>query len=338
MKKRLLFIQLPGILFFLSVLLFMIFPWLNGSDTQKHTIVVYGFSTLEETMTEGIFPAFTNKWKEETGEKVEFISSFSGSGTVVNQILMGAPAEIAILSMEPDAYRLAEKKVIEKDSWKKLPYEGVLNLTPFVILVRTGNPKKISGFESLTRNGIEIVHPDPLTSGGAQWAILAEYGSALLSEGKQKAYEQLKGIWRNVSAQAASARAARSQFNNGFGDALITYEQEILQDKMKNPVPGEIIYPRSTILSQHIVAVINKNISASQKQVINAFTDFLWSNDAQNIFMKYGFRSVIKKLNSGRNFGLIEKAFYVNDLDGWGNAKRIINEIWSAGVLTDLRK
>jgi len=325
--------------FFLSLLLFTVWPLISGSDKSTRTIVVYGFSILDEVMNQGIFPAFSKEWEKSNGEKIEFISSFGGSGAITNQIIMGVPAEVAILSLELDAFRLSENNIIMEASWRNLPNKGVLNLTPFILLVRPGNPKKINDFNDLTKRGTKIVHPDPLTSGGAQWAILAEYGSAFLSGSSKEAYEQLKGIWTNVTSQAASARAARTQFNNGFGDVLVTYEQEALIDKMKNRLNADIIYPRSTILSEHTVVAIEKNISAEQRAVINSFLEFLWSDKAQRIFVQYGFRSINDKLNTEGNFGSIRNLFKVSDLGGWKEAKRnIIDSVWISNVLKEIRK
>jgi sulfate/thiosulfate-binding protein len=331
-------------IFLASLALYMLWPWLPGlQGTPTRTIVLYGFSILGEVMNEGIFPAFQAEWKRRTGETVEFISSFAGSGTITNQIILGVPAEVAILSLELDALRLVEAAVLPNPSWRELPYQGILNRTPFVILVRPGNPKTIRDFAELAQAQptVGVVHPDPLTSGGAQWAILAEYGSALLHTGsKARAYEQLLGIWRNVIAQASSARAARTQFETGFGDALVTYEQEALRDRARNKLSADVIYPASTILSEHTVVVIEKNVHPQQRELMQAFVDFLWSDTAQRIFVQYGFRSVNEQLNTANpDFGAIPQPFTVDDLGGWPQAKReIIEAIWKEQVLSELRR
>jgi sulfate transport system substrate-binding protein len=323
-----------------AIILYVLWPVLTGIAKNKRTLVLYGFSILGEVMTNGIYPAFNEEWQKKKGESIEFISSFSGSGTVTNQIIMGVPAEVAILSVELDTYRLFEKGTITDTSWKNLPYEGTLNLTPFIFLVRSGNPKWIKDFTDLTREGIGIIHPDPLTSGGAQWAILAEYGFSYLKGNRKDSYSILRDIWKNVISQAASARAARTQFNNGFGDVLITYEQEALYDKMRGRLAGEIVYPRSTIMSEHKVVVIDKNVSEEQRELVNSFVRFLWSEKAQKIFVKYGFRSINEKYNNeGSGFGKIEQPFTVKDLGGWKAAKKnIIDKLWKERILTEIKK
>ena len=317
--------------------LYVAWPWLPGTRAaQPRTIVVYGFSILGEVMNEAIFPAFQAEWQASTGERIEFITSFAGSGTITNQMILGVPAEVAILSLELDALRLVENGVLTENSWQDLPYAGVLNRTPFIILVRPGNPKDITDFQDLTRPGIGVVHPDPLTSGGAQWGILAEYGSSFrTSNDPQAAFTQLQGIWSNVVAQAASARAARTQFENGFGDALITYEQEALYDQALVRLNAEIVYPQSTILSEHTLVIVEKNIDPEDRALVDEFVDFLWSEAAQRIFVEYGFRSVDERLNvENTGFGVIQDAFTVGDLGGWPQAKReIIDQIWKEQVL-----
>ncbi len=327
---------------FASLLLYVFWPWLPGSDAPAtRTLVVYGFSTLDEVMNAGIFPAFAAQWQRETGETVVFVSSFAGSGTVTNQIILGVPAEVAVLSLELDAIRLVDAGVLPGPIWRDLPYQGVLNRTPFIILVRPGNPHNIQDFADLAQPGVGVIHPDPLTSGGAQWAILAEYGAGLRGGGNETAaFNQLLGIWRNVVAQAASARAARTQFDNGFGDALITYEQEPLRDQMLGRLNGEIVYPFATILSEHTVVVIDKNIRPEQEELVAAFTDFLWSEEAQRIFVQYGFWSVNETLNdTNPDLKIITDPFTVGDMGGWTAAKQnIIDTLWRNRVLTELGK
>lgn len=327
--------------FLIGLSFYTIWPWMPGMQARPtRTIVVYGFSILGEVLNNGIFPVFQAEWKARSGEDVEFISSFAGSGTITNQIIMGVPAEVALFSLELDALRLVESGVLPGATWRDLPNAGVVNLTPFIILVRANNPKSITGFADLASPGIGVVHPDPLTSGGAQWAILAEYGSVTLNGGSEAdARSQLLRIWRNVVAQAASARSARTQFENGFGDALITYEQEAIWDLQRGKLTANLVYPESTILSEHTVVVIDKNIAPDQRELVRAFVAFLWSDAAQSIFVDYGFRSVNESLNAANPaFGVIAKPFTVSDLGGWVEAKgEIIEAVWKQSVLPEVK-
>lgn len=326
----------------LALVIWTVYPWLPfHRSNHPQTIVLYGFAILESVITHHVFPAFQKKWKARTGQDVELIGSFAGSGTVTNQLIMGAPAELAILSTELDVQRLKKAGVIRSETWKELPHQGVLNRTPFVIVVRPGNPKNIQSFSDLARPGIRIVHPDPLTSGAANWAIVAEYGAAVrqADSSPDAGKSMLLGVWRNVKIQASSARAAKTQFDNGFGDALITYEQDALWSRENGSTRFEIVYPRSTILSEHTVVVIDSHISGEQMKLIRAFADFLWSEEAQRIFVENGFRSVDERLNIlNQQFGFIHDPFFIGDFGGWQKAKDlIIDKTWKNGVLKELK-
>ncbi|GAC1554584.1 MAG: sulfate ABC transporter substrate-binding protein [Herpetosiphon sp.] len=347
LKRRLLFERLQTALpagFLGALLLFAIWPWLPGGEVRAkaHTIVFYGFSILGDTFTTALFPDFEAVWRSTHADPVEFISSFGGSGTVTNQLAMGVPASLAVLSLELDAQRLADAHVTAPQSWLALPQRGVVNRTPIILLVRPGNPLGIQDWADLARPGVKVVHPDPLTSGAANWAIMAEYGAAVRQHPEQAdaGFELLLGIWRNVVAQASSAKAARAQFDTGFGDVLVTYEQEILWDKLQGRLVGEIVYPRSTILTEHTLVVVDRNITPSDRPVLNDFVAYLWSERAQNLFIAHGFQSVMPDLNSQNpGFGRIADPFLIADFGGWSTAKRdIVDGIWKKSVLTELGK
>lgn len=311
-------------------------------DTKGgRTITLYGFSIMKEALEKEIYPAFAAKWKTEHGEDLSFNSSFAGSEVVTNQILQGAPADVAILSIERDVDRLVEGKVVAND-WRSLPNKGIVNKTPFVILVRKGNPKGITDFPDLAKTGIKLIHPDPVSSGGAQWSILSIYGSELkkseLQTGtpdKMRALQTLQSIWKNVIATPGSAREARTQFETGFGDALITYELEGLLMKQANS-PVEIVYPKSTIFSEHPAVVIDRNLNEVKRPSVEAFVKFLWSEEAQKAFVKYHFRSATNEaLNeANKEFGKIEQPFTVEYFGGWNRAyPEIIERVFRDQVM-----
>lgn len=302
-------------------------PSTPSDTTGSVTITVYGFSIMKEVMEKEIFPAFKEKWKREHGVSVEFVSSFAGSETVTNQILQGAPADFAILSIERDAKRLFDGKATTID-WHTYPNKGIVNKTPFVILVRKGNPKSIQDFADLGRPGIEVIHPDPVSSGGSQWSILSIYGSELLKSeaetGAQdtvRATNTLKAIWKNVISSPASAREARTTFGLGSGDALVTYELEGLLAKQAGE-PIEIVVPKATIYSEHPAVVIDRNLDANKRAIVEAFIRYLWTDDVQKSFVKFHFRSVTNEKFNDENseFAKIEQPFTVEMFGGWDKA------------------
>ncbi len=294
-------------------------------------ITLYGFSIMKEPLEKAIYPAFADKVKREHGLDIHFTSSFAGSETVTNQILQGVKAEVAILSIERDADRLKQAGLVTSD-WHQLPQQGIVNKTPFVILVRKGNPKGIHDFSDLTKPGLRLIHPDPISSGGAQWSILAIYGSELVKSKNQtgepdraRALQTLQAIWRNVISTPASAREARTTFELGNGDALVTYELDGLLMKQANPkADAEIVIPEATIFSEHPAVVIDRNVPAQDRQVIDVFMQYLWSDEAQRAFVKFNFRASTDDRLNQENKGLatIKYPFTVNDplLGGWARA------------------
>lgn len=300
------------------------------------TITVYGFSVMKESLEKAIFPAFAAKWKQEHGEDVTFNSSFAGSETVVNQILTGVDADVAVLSIERDVERLKQGGAVTAD-WHQLPAEGIVNKTPFVIIVRRGNPKGIHDFPDLAKPGVKVVHPDPVSSGGAQWSILAIYGSELIKSEKEtgkrdeaRALNTLRAIWRNVISTPGSAREARTQFELRYADALVTYELDALLMKQAGG-DVEIVVPEATIFSEHPAVVVDRNVTPVERPVVNAFIQYLWSEEAQRAFVKYHFRSVNNEALNQENkeFAEIKMPFYVKDLGGWSKAyPEIIERVW----------
>ena len=291
------------------------------------TITLYGFSVMKESLEKAIFPGFAAKWKQQHGQVLQFQSSFAGSETVTNQILRGAPADLAILSIERDVDRLQKDGFVTAD-WRLLPAHGIVNKTPFVIIVRQGNPKGIKDFSDLAKPGVKLIHPDPISSGGAQWSILAIYGSELKKSEKEsqeqdkaRALETLRAIWKNVISTPGSAREARTTFELGNGDALITYELEgLLMKEAKEPI--EIVTPQSTIFSEHPAVVIDRNVTPSERPVIDAFMQYLWSDEAQQAFVQFHFYSATNEAFNQANtaFGHIELPFGIDYFGGWGKA------------------
>lgn len=291
-------------------------------------------------MDKAVFPGFANKWKQEHGLDVRFTASYAGSEIVTNQILQGVPAEVAILSIDRDAERLKENGFVTTD-WRLFPYKGIINKTPFVILVKGANPKGIHDFPDLAKPGIKLIHPDPVSSGGAQWSILAIYGSELIKSEKLhgerdegRALQMLQSVWKNVFVTPASAREARTTFELGNGDALVTYELEGLLMKHSGK-PVELITPKATIFSEHPAVIVDRNVSADKRPVVTAFVQYLWSDEVQQAFVKYHFYSVSNNaLNEANNdFGKIETPFTIEYFGGWNKAyPDIIENIFKARV------
>ncbi len=332
--------------FLLTLALLLLGACLPKSPTAarrggERGVTLYAFSVMKEVMDKAALPGFAARWKREHGEDVKFTASYAGSETITNQILQGVGADIGIFSIERDVERLAQKGLVTSN-WKGMPFGGIVNKTPFVILVRKGNPKDIRDFADLARPGVKVIHPDPDGSGGAQWSILAIYGSELKKSqaesggvDQSRALQLLKGVWARVISTPGSAREARTQFETGYGDALITYELEGLMMKAAG-APFEIVVPRSTILSEHPAVVIDKNVTPEERPLLDAFTQYLWGDEAQQAFVKYHFRSVTHDVFNAANpeFARVELPFTIGDLfGGWQRAyPEIIDGVWRKQV------
>jgi sulfate/thiosulfate-binding protein len=299
-------------------------------------VTLYAFSVMKEAMEKAVIPGFAAKWKQEHGADVRFTSSFAGSETITNQILQGVAAEVGIFSIERDVERLAQGGAVT-GNWQAMPHKGVVNKTPFIILVRKGNPKGIRDFGDLGKQGVALIHPDPVSSGGAMWSLLAIYGSELVKSkaetggaDQSRALNLLKSVWRNVISTPGSAREARTQFETGYGDALITYELEGLLMKEAGAAV-EVVVPRATIFSEHPAVIIDRNVTAEERPLLEAFMQYLWSDEAQRAFVKYHFRSVTHEEFNDANpeFAKIELPFTVELFGGWARAyPEIIEGVW----------
>ena len=318
-----------GVIIILTIIFSIIaagYLWPSQTWEDKNTIVLYGFSVKGEVFDEKIIPAFESYWEDKTGKDLRFQTQYAGSGTITQQVITGAKAEVMILSTEWDAIQLRKEGCVKTD-WNGFPFNGTLSKSPWVILVRQGNPKGISNFADLAEDGIELIHADPLTSGGACWSIFSIYGSELIrtefSEGKPNATaakQLVNGIVDNVISWQSSARNALSQFLLGYGDALITYENEALLTKQQGE-KIELVYPKCTIYSEHKVVKVDKNLKSYEDEVIDEFIEFLFTQDVQEYLADYHFRSVNDNINNQHGeFKAILTPFTVEYLGGWEKA------------------
>lgn len=308
----------------------------SGGEKEDATITLYGFSIVKEPLENEIFPRFAKQWLEKTGQQLHLTGSYGGSEVITNQIVNGAEAEIAILSIERHADRLLRPDVARSD-WRNLPYGGIVNRTPMVIVVRQGNPKRIRDFSDLGKPGVKLIHCDPTSSGAGQWSLLAIYGSELIKSEKRNgrrdeaaATELLRKIWKNVITTPESARAARTQFERNEGDALVTYEMEALQMQDKKQAI-EIITPQATVMCEHPVVVIDHRLSPQKYALVELFVRSFWERPAQEAWTRARFRSVIEELNSG--YPAIQMPFSSAHFGGWDKAYRnIVEDVWKKKI------
>src|SRR5512139_4037544 len=306
----------------------------SNAYAEPIKVNLHSCCVTEDATTKEILPAFKKYYKEKFGKDVDVSASFAGSGTLKNQILGGAPVQVAVLSSELYLDQLKEKGLIASD-WRKNPNKGAVIKSVIVLVTRKDNPKGLNTFEDLARPGTKVLHASPDTSGGAQWAIFAIYGAGANFKNLSFGHEDggvklLSGVEKNVIAQPESARQTFVQFDAGFGDAIVTYENEALLEKAKGR-DYAIAVPRRTIETEWKVARIDRNIKPEQEHAVTEFIRFLYTPEAQRAYAKYGFRPVDGRIEKEfqAKYAKVAEPFTVDDLGGWRNARRnIIENAW----------
>ena len=306
----------------------------TSANAETINLTINSCCVTEDATTKEILPAFRKYYKEKFGKDVDVSASFAGSGTLKNQILGGSPVQVAVLSSELYLDQLKEKGLISSD-WKKNPNKGSVIKSVIVFVTRKDNPKGLRTFQDLAKPGVKVLHANPDTSGGAQWSIFAIYGaganlSKLTFTPEDDGVKLLSAVEKNVIAQPESARQTFVQFDAGFGDAIVTYENEALLEKMKGRDYG-ISVPKKTIETEWKVARIDRNIRPEQEHAVGELIKFLYTSEAQRAYAKYGFRPVDANVEKEfhEKYAKVAEPFTVDDLGGWKNArKNIIENAW----------
>jgi sulfate/thiosulfate-binding protein len=280
-----------------------------GGSSDKVTLALVAYSTPQEAY-EQIIQAF-----QETpeGENIEFTTSFGGSGDQSRAVESGLPADIVAFSLEPDMTRVVKAGIVAED-WNADEHNGMVTDSVVVIATREGNPKNLTSWESLTAPGVEVITPNPFTSGGARWNVLAAYGAASDVGADQAAgVAYLNALFANVPVQDDSARKSLQTFAGGKGDAILAYENEAIFAN-QNGQELEYTVPDETILIENPVAVTETSEHPDEAQ---AFLDFLRSEDAQRIFLENGYRPVNEDVAAEGDFPEPSGLFTIADLGGW---------------------
>jgi sulfate/thiosulfate transport system substrate-binding protein len=248
----------------------------------------------------------------DAGRNVKFTQSYGGSGDQSRAVAGGLRADIVAFSLEPDITRLVQAKLVD-ESWNADRYHGMITDSVVVIGVHKGNPKSIRTWDDLAKPGIQVLTPNPFTSGGARWNILAGYG-AKSHKGSDPAAgaAYLQSLFANVPVQDSSARASIQTFTNGKGDAFLSYENEAIFAR-RNGQRVDYVVPEDTILIENPIAVTANSAHPVQAK---AFLDFLHTPQAQKIYADEGYRPVVQGVG-GPSFPTPSGLFTIKDLGGW---------------------
>jgi sulfate/thiosulfate-binding protein len=280
----------------------------------KTNVALVAYSTPKEAYAK-IIDAFG---KTNAGENTSFTQSYSGSTEQANAVNAGLPADVVALSLEPDIKLLVNKGKVA-GNWSKGKYHGMVTDSIVVFVVRDGNPKKIHTWNDLVKPGIEVITPNPVTSGGARWNIAAAYGAQRkLGKTHRQAVAYLQALFRHVPVMAATAREALQTFAAGKGDVLITYENEAIFANKKG-VRTDFTRPRETILIENPVALTR---TGARKREARAFLNFLRTPTAQRIFAENGYRPVVKKVLRQTAFPNPKGLFKIGFIGGWPKVQK----------------
>ncbi|TMM18172.1 MAG: sulfate ABC transporter substrate-binding protein [Actinobacteria bacterium] len=227
------------------------------------------------------------------GSGVGFTQSYGASGDQARAVAAGQPADLVALSLDPDVNLLVQKHLVPKNWRSANRYHGVVSDSVVVFVVRSGNPKHVTGWGDLVKPGVQVITPNPFTSGGARWNVMAAYG-ALRRSGKtdKQAIAYLSKLFHHVPVQPASAREALQVFAQGKGDVLLTYQDEAIYAEKKG-VHTEYHVPKATLLIETPVALTKTGLT---KPAAKAFFKYLWSSTAQRAFGDQGFQPVVKSV------------------------------------------
>lgn len=278
----------------------------TGSSGGKVNIVAY--STPETVYAEALEPGFKST---SAGEGVNFSGSFGASGDQRRAVEAGQPASLVHFAQGGDMIALVESGHVAPD-WNKNEFKGIGQESVVVLAVRKGNPEGIESFDDLLTKDVDVITPNPLSSGGARWNVMAIYGSQL-HEGKseKEALEAVKTVLEKTIVQPGSARDALAAFTQGEGDVLLAYENEAIKAQEEGE-DVDYVVPPSTIRIETPIAVTKDAPESAQ-----AFLDYIWSDEGQELWSDNGYRPVNQALLDEKKFPVPADLFDIAEFGGW---------------------
>ncbi|ANQ85523.1 putative periplasmic sulfate-binding protein [Azoarcus olearius] len=302
---------------------------LAGNALAETTLLNVSYDPTRELYQE-YNTAFAKYWKAKAGEDVVVKQSHGGSGKQARAVIDGLDADVVTLALAGDIDAITDNGGAVAAGWqKKLPLNASPYTSTIVLLVRKGNPKGIKDWNDLVKPGVEVVTPNPKTSGGARWNYLAAWGYALKQPGgtDARAREFVKNIYANVKVLDSGARGSTVTFvERGIGDVLIAWENEAyLALKEFGADKFEIITPSISILAEPPVAVVDKVVDKrGTRKVATEYLNYLYSNEGQEIAAKNYYRPTDAKVAAkyAKQFGNLN-LFKIDEVfGGWGKVQK----------------
>lgn len=292
-----------------------------GARSDFHIVNVSYDPTRE--LYESYNKIFQEHWKEKTGQDVDVIQSHGGSGKQALEVINGLQADVVTLALEYDVDAIENAGMIDKGWKEELPDDSAPYTSTIVFLVRKGNPKDIQDWDDLVRDDVDVITPNPKTSGGARWNYLAAwaYADEKYNGQEDRMEEFIKKLYQNVLVLDSGARSATTSFvENGQGDVLIAWENEAFLSVQDDPDKFEIINPSISVLAQPSVTVVdevaeNRGTADISKEYLN----YLYSDDAQRIAADNYYRPVDQKILEEYSdvFDLTMELKTIDDFGGW---------------------
>ncbi|HEX5592562.1 MAG TPA: extracellular solute-binding protein [Solirubrobacterales bacterium] len=282
----------------------------SGGSGSGGKLDVVGYSTPEAVYTEALEPAFEESSK---GGGVSFSNSFGASGDQSRAVAAGQPASIVHFSQAGDMERLVEEGEIVAKDWDQNKYKGIAQKSVVVFVVRKGNPEGLESFDDLQSKDVEVITPNPFSSGSARWNIMAVYGNATeAGKSPDQALDEVRTVLEKTVAQPGSGRDALSAFTQGQGDVLLSYENEAIKAEEEGE-DVEYVVPPATLSIETPIAVTKD----APEPAAQDFLDFIWSDEGQEIWAENGYRPVNPKLVDEKQFPTPKDLFYIADFGGW---------------------
>lgn len=304
-----------------------------SNQPVKLTLVSYA---VTKKAYEQIIPKFVTDWKAKTGQAVTFEQSYGGSGSQTRAVIDGLEADVVQLALAGDVEKIEKAGLIQPNWEKELPNESIVTRSVAALVTRPGKPK-IEKWSSLGDGTLKVITANPKTSGGAKWNFLALWGSVTQAGGTEaQALTFTENVLKNVPVLPKDARESSDVFyKQGQGDVLINYENEVLLANQQGDTQPFTVPTDVNISIDAPVAVVDANADKhGTRKVAEAFTQFLFTPEAQREYAKAGFRpveaTVLKEVES--QFPKVKKLFTVQDLGGWSN---IDNQFFKEGAVFD---
>ncbi|MDR3528763.1 MAG: sulfate ABC transporter substrate-binding protein [Rhizomicrobium sp.] len=301
---------------------------MTAANAANVTLLNVSYDPTRE-LYKDVNAAFAAQWKSKTGDTVTINQSHGGSGAQARAVIDGLDADVVTLALAYDIDAISSKAKLLPPTWQKRLAE---NSTPYtstiVFLVRKGNPWKIHEWSDLVKPGIQVITPNPKTSGGARWSYLAAWAFAQKAPGgtPEKAKAFVQALYKHVPVLDTGARGSTTTFvQRGIGDVLLSWENEAqLALKEYGPDKFEVVYPKVSILAEPPVAVLDKNVDRHKtRAVAEAYLQFLYTKQAQEIEAKNFYRprdqEVLKAY--AKNFPAITLYNIEDVFGGWTKAQ-----------------